>query len=175
MSDDTKVTPTTSTEVVEQEAQTEQANPIEDKEVKITPDIQKVIDGAIEARLKREQDKHQKELEERERLAKLSEEERKVELQKKYETELAERETRLAISENKLAFSRKFEADGIPSEMLDYIVDADEGKMTEKYEKLKETWQVTLNKKLEERVKPTTSPQNFTSNSSTKPTLKAAY
>jgi hypothetical protein len=177
MSEDTKTTPIVESEAVEQEVVTDvpEDSKVEEKKVEITPEIQKVIDGAIESRIKREREKAQKEYEEKERLAKLSEEERKVELQKQYETELNKRETELKVAENKLAFTRKFETDNIPTEMLDYIVDEDEQLMQERYDKLKATWQTTLNKKLEERVKPQTSMQNFSVNSQTKQGLKSAY
>jgi polynucleotide 5'-kinase involved in rRNA processing len=165
MSEDIKNTPVATPDATPAEAiKGDDTTPKESK-VEITPEVQKVIDGAIEARLKREREQHQRELEEERRLAKLSEDERQAELQKKYEQDLSSREVQLRLAENKLAYTKKFEADGLPTEMLDYIVSEDLDSTTKRYDEFKATWNATLNKKLEERVKPTSNPASFQSNS----------
>jgi hypothetical protein len=180
MTEDTKTTPVEAVST-EQEVKTATS----EAKIEITPELQKVIDGAVEGRLKREaekrerelaelQAKHIAELEERERLSKLSDEQRQAELQKKYESELSAKEVRLNLTENKLEFARKFEEDGLPVKMLDFIVDADKQVMTERYEAFKTSWNSEVNRKLEEKLKPTTSLPNFQSNSP-KATLKEVY
>ncbi len=134
---------------------------------------QERIDAIIEKRLAREREKFQKELAEKERLAKLSEEERRVEEQKKYETELSEKETRLKLMENKLTYTKKFEEAGLPVEMLDYIAHPDADEMEVKFQEFAKKWNDNLNKKLEERVKPKDNPTAFNVNSTKPSTLRS--
>lgn len=112
-----------------------------------------------------EKTKADKALEEEKRLAKLSEDERKAEEQKKHDKEMTDRETELKVATNKLAFTKKFEADDIPNKFIDYITDKDPEKMEAKYNAFKTEWNDELNKKLEEKVKPTSNPKAFNVNS----------
>jgi hypothetical protein len=149
---------------------------IEEKEKEVAPKSDKSeqerIDSIIESRLAREREKFAKQLEEEKRLAQLSEEERKVELTRKYELELKERESRIKIAENKLEYSKKFESEGLPVDMLDYIVDEDPKTMENKYNEFKNRWQENMNRQLEERIKPKTDPTAFNVNSNKAMTLK---
>jgi hypothetical protein len=155
----TPVAPTTT----EQEVKVEKPV-VEKQEDAPKKDNQELIDSIVEKRLARETEKWTKKLEEERRLAQLSEEERKAELTKQYETELSERETKLKIAENKLSYTKKFESDGLPTDMIDYIVDADPEIMESKYSEFKMKWNENLNKQLEAKVKPTNNPTAFNVN-----------
>lgn len=81
-----------------------------------------------------------------ERKAKLSDEERAAEAQKAKISELEERERKITMRERRTEAVEKLAAKEIPSEFVDYVVDADAEKMDSNIEGLSKVWNSALEK-----------------------------
>ena len=81
-----------------------------------------------------------------ERKAKLSDEERAAEAQKAKISELEERERQITMRERKTEAAEKLAAKEIPSEFVNYVVDADAEKMNSNIEGLSKVWNSALEK-----------------------------
>ena len=81
-----------------------------------------------------------------ERKAKLSDEERAAEAQKAKISELEERERKITMRERRTEAAEKLAAKEIPSEFVNYVVDADAEKMNSNIEGLSKVWNSALEK-----------------------------
>ena len=80
-----------------------------------------------------------KALAEYERQQKLTAEEREKEAKSKRESELKEREDAITLRERRLQAKETLESKGIPTDLVDFVVDLDEAKTNENIEKLAKT------------------------------------
>ena len=94
-----------------------------------------------EAKLEKKlQEKFEKELTERERLAKLSAEEKETEVRKKRDAETAERENGITLRENRAEARDILSEKSIPAALVDFVVDVDLDKTKENINKLEEAY-----------------------------------
>lgn len=89
-------------------------------------DVNKLVsDLKKQVKAKAEEEKA-KAVAEAQRLAQLSAEERASELAKQHEEELARRERNLALGENRIKAMDILSQNGVPTRMVDYLIDVDE-------------------------------------------------
>jgi len=91
--------------------------------------------------------------EEAERLAKLSQEEKRKELDAKKKKEDEERERNLAIRENTLTANEELQKAGVPAELVGYVVDPDPEKTLENTEQFIEKYNSSVSNSVQERLK----------------------
>lgn len=110
-------------------------------------------DKAIEERIKAE-------MAEYDRKAKLTEEEREKEARTKREKELADRETQITMRERKLEAASALSEKGVPTEFVDYVVDIDSTKMSERIDSFAKAYQKAVEKGVTDKLKGTP-PKDF--------------
>lgn len=94
----------------------------------------------------------EQEKKEAERLAKLDSEERKVELEKQKELELKERDLEITARENKIKAQEKLDELEIPIKLVDFVVDVDLQKQTQKIEILKEAYEKSIEEGVQKKL-----------------------
>ena len=117
---------------------------------------QEEIDKMISVRLEREQKKFSERLEkektEAERMAKLTADEREKEILKQSKNELEEKERLLKLRENQLTAYNKLAEAGLDNSFVDFVLDEDSEKMLEKIENLKTRFTKSLEEKLKKEM-----------------------
>lgn len=94
-----------------------------------------------------------KELEERERQAKLSAEEKEAEERKKREQETANKEREITLRENRADARELLQEKGISTDVVDYLVDVDPDKTKENIEKFEKVYLKAVEEGVNERLK----------------------
>ena len=110
-------------------------------------------DKAIEERVKAE-------MEEYDRKAKLTEEEREKEARSKREKELADRESSITLRERKLEAASLLSEKGVPNSFVDYVVDIDQDKMNENIENFSKLFAKEVEQSVTNKMKGTP-PKDF--------------
>lgn len=122
---------------------------------------QERIDKIVGDRLKREREKSQKEFDEklkteladRERLAKLSAEEKATEEQKKREQETSAREREIILRENRADARETLQEKNISATLVDFVVDVDADKTKENIETLEKVFLKAVEDGVNDRLK----------------------
>jgi hypothetical protein len=148
MADKKKVTP---------DVETPETSNEEVKEVSKVDSDQERIDNIVKTRIDRERKKFEetlkKELEERDRLTKLSAEEKEKELTTKYEKELEAKAKDIAIRENRLEAIELLSEAKVPIDLVKYVVDEDKDVTLEKTETFIKNYQESVNQTVAEQLK----------------------
>lgn len=87
-----------------------------------------------------------------ERLAKLDTEERKAEMDKQKELELKERDLEITVRENKIKAQEKLDELEIPIKLVDFVVDVDLEKQTQKIDILKEAYEKSIEEGVQKKL-----------------------
>ena len=107
-----------------------------------------------EAKLeKRMKEQLQKELEERERLAKLSAEEKEAEERKKREQETAAKEREITLRENRADARELLQEKKISTELVDFVVDIDAEKTKENIDNLEKAFTKAVEQGVADKLK----------------------
>ena len=109
------------------------------------------------------QDAITKALEEQERQARLSQEEREQEAKRKFELELKAREDSITLRERRIEAQEQLRSNNIPIELVDFVIDLDEWKTKEKVEKLAKVYNKSVEIGVTNKLKGTP-PTDFSSN-----------
>ena len=109
------------------------------------------------------QDAVTKALAEQERLAKLTEEERDKEARSKRELELKAREDNITLRERRLEAQEQLRTNNIPIDLVDFVVDLDEGKTKANVERLSKIYNQSVEAGVTNKLKGTP-PTDFSSN-----------
>ena len=104
-----------------------------------------------------------KALEEQERQARLSQEEREQEAKRKFELELKAREDSVTLRERRIEAQEQLRSNNIPIELVDFVIDLDEWKTKEKVEKLAKVYNKSVEIGVTNKLKGTP-PTDFSSN-----------
>ena len=104
-----------------------------------------------------------KALEEQERQARLSQEEREQEAKRKFELELKAREDSITLRERRIEAQEQLRSNNIPIELVDFVIDLDEWKTKEKVEKLAKVYNKSVEIGVTNKLKGTP-PTDFSSN-----------
>lgn len=89
------------------------------------------------------------------RQAKLTEDEREKEAKSKREAELKAREEEITLRERRLDAQTLLQAKGIPTELVDFVVDLNEEKTKENVEKLAKTYKSSVETGVTDKLKGT--------------------
>lgn len=146
----------------------EEVKPTESEETKTETETkatekqfsQEDLDKAIDARLKRDREKAQKDFDDKikaereswERESKLTAEEKAKEEREKIAKELAAKENSLALRENRADAREKLQEKGISAELVDFIVDVDADKTTENIDKLESVFTKAVAEAVDKRL-----------------------
>lgn len=144
-----------------QDTETAKVSKKEDKQEESKTFKQEDVDKIIQDRLARAEEKWheeqksvlEKEREEAMKLAKLTAEEREIELTKKHQAEIQQKERELNIRENRLEAIEKLSQANIPVELVDYVVDEDKDKTDEKVEKFIENYKKSIEVTVADKLK----------------------
>jgi len=104
-----------------------------------------------------------KALEEQERQARLSQEEREQEAKRKFELELKAREDSITPRERRIEAQEQLRSNNIPIDLVDFVIDLDEGKTKENIEKLAKVYNKSVETGVTNKLKGTP-PTDFSSN-----------
>lgn len=119
------------------------------------------VNDIVTTRLKKETEKLEskwseklkKEMEEAERTAALSAEEKEKELQKKKEEEFAQRARDLTLRENRADGVEALSEKGIPTKFIDFILNEDKDAMNERIEALHSEWSKAIKEEVKVQLK----------------------
>ena len=122
---------------------------------------QEDLDKVLSKRLNEEKERNNKELqdalkkerEEWERQSKLSQEEREKELLAKEQQRQKDRERVLTLRENRLSGIEKLSEFKMPGDFIDFVIDEDLDKMTERIANLNKLWSKAIEEAVSDRVK----------------------
>ena len=107
-----------------------------------------------EAKLEKKlSDKFDKEMSERDRLAKLSAEEKESEVNKKRDADSADRERGITLRENRADAREVLQSKNISSELVDFVVDVDKDKTNENIVNLEKAFLKAVETGVSERLK----------------------
>ena len=107
-----------------------------------------------EAKLEKKlSEKFEKDLSERERLAKLSSEEKDSEVNKKREADSADRERGITLRENRADAREVLQSKNISSELVDFVVDVDKDKTNENIDNLEKAFLKAVETGVAEKLK----------------------
>lgn len=109
------------------------------------------------------QDAVNKALAEHERLAKLTQEERDKEARSKRELELKAREDNITLRERRIEAQEQLQSANIPIELVDFVIDLDEGKTKANVERLAKVYNQSVEAGVTNKLKGTP-PTDFSSN-----------
>lgn len=135
---------------------------------------QEDVDKIVAKRLNEENAKNQestneaikKALAEYDRQQKLSAEEREKEAKSKREAELKEREDNVTLRERRIQAKEELESKGIPTDLVDFVVDLDENVTKEKIELLTKTYNKSVETGVTDKLKGTP-PTDFSNTTKT--------
>jgi len=121
---------------------------------------QEELNETISKRLKAEKEKSQKEtqeaidraLAEERRLAKLSSDEKEKELKAKQDSESKERENNTTRRENRLTALETFAELELPKDLVDFVVDLDVEKQSEKIQSFKKAFDASVAERVKQRL-----------------------
>lgn len=113
---------------------------------------QEQVNEIIGKRLKKEREKFEKELEQKEKLAGLSAEKKAEELRKIKEKELEERENKIKFLELEIETKKQLNAEGIPESFSDMLIQNDKESTEMAIKTFKENWEKELNSRVEAEV-----------------------
>lgn len=124
---------------------------------------QEEVNNIIGERLNEEKVKNQQAIKEavdnalaeERRQAKLTEDEREKEARSKREAELNKREENVALRERRLEAQSLLQAQNIPIDLVDFVVDLDEDKTKENIEKLAKTYNKSVENGVTDKLKGT--------------------
>lgn len=112
-------------------------------------------------------------LAEERRQAKLTEEEREKEAKSKREEELKAREENITLRERKLQAQELLQAQNIPIDLVDFVVDLDENKTKDNVEKLAKNYNKSVETGVTDKLKGNP-PTDFSNNDTDKPKTKVS-
>lgn len=135
---------------------------------------QEDVDNIVAKRLKEEQAKNSEStsqaikeaLAEYERKAKLTEEEREKEAKSRREAELKDREDKVTLRERRIQAKEELESRGIPTDLVDFVVDLNEDITKEKIETLAKTYNKSVETGVTDKLKGTP-PTDFSNTNNT--------
>lgn len=114
-------------------------------------------------------------LAEKERQSQLSEEDKAKEALKKRNAEIDEREKAITLRERRSEAMATLVEKKIPTELVDFVVDLDEGKTSENIDNLTKTWTKAVDEAVNERLKlGGTNPKDRSTNSGSTTTTTAS-